>query len=295
MLRNIYKRLPFKRQMFDVVRRTARVPHRVYRHLHFQGIIELPIDGLHRFKIHHHGFQVENDLFWAGFGNGWEGTSLKLWVKLASRAQTIFDIGANTGVYALTAKAMNPSSRVYAFEPVARVNAKLKSNIALNGFDIETIEAGVSNRTGEARFFDTASDHVYSASLNEDMLNGRLDRVETIINVMRTDDFMKSRGMVHVDLVKIDTERHECEVFEGFGTFLSSCRPAILVEILDRAMGLKIEQLLSGLDLRYYEIIESHCIRRVDKLGVGERNYLICDAKTGAAHGLCDEMAHDAL
>ena len=40
----------------------------------------------------------------------------------------IFDIGANTGIYSMVTKAINPSSKIHAFEPSKQTYFKLKLN-----------------------------------------------------------------------------------------------------------------------------------------------------------------------
>ena len=148
MLRRIYRNVPFKQPIFELARRCVHLPERMYRHLHFEGIVTIPVCSTGSFKIRHHGFLIENDLFWAGYGNGWEGTSLKLWTRLAPHARTIFDIGSNTGVYALAARTVNPAARIFAFEPVGRITQLLQDNVTLNGFDIEVVVAGGAHRYG---------------------------------------------------------------------------------------------------------------------------------------------------
>ena len=207
MLREIYSIVPFKQNIFEFVRRLVCLPEATYRHMHFTGVFEIAIDPGHTFKIRHYGYQVENDLFWAGFGNGWEGTSLRLWVRLARQARTIFDVGANTGVYALAAKTVNPSAQVFAFEPVTRIAARLCDNVALNSYDITVEVTGISANTGEAVIYCTPTAHAYSASLNPETLAGRDDLVESRIAITRMDEFATSRNLVSTDLFKIDLSR----------------------------------------------------------------------------------------
>jgi tRNA1(Val) A37 N6-methylase TrmN6 len=42
---------------------------------------------------------------------------LALWIKLCRQSETILDVGANTGVYALVAGAVNKKAKIFAFEP----------------------------------------------------------------------------------------------------------------------------------------------------------------------------------
>ena len=71
--------------------------------------------------MRHYGFQLENEIFWSGLTNGWEKISTRLWIELSKNSKVIFDIGANTGIYSLVSKSINPTSQVFAFEPVKRV------------------------------------------------------------------------------------------------------------------------------------------------------------------------------
>ena len=57
------------------------------------------------------------------------------WILENVRAgDTLFDIGANNGVYTLLAAAHAPGARVVAVEPMAATFARLCENIVLNGF-----------------------------------------------------------------------------------------------------------------------------------------------------------------
>ena len=114
---------------------------------------------------------VENDLFWAGYAENWDRESLRIWRELCREAETVLDVGANTGVYALAAEALNPQARVIAFEPVQRVCEKLQTNATLNGGRIKVENIAVSDHDGTATLHDTDAEHVYSASLDYQMLN----------------------------------------------------------------------------------------------------------------------------
>lgn len=295
-MRCAYATLPYKRPVFEMLRRCVRLPANTYQHLHFVAPIDIPIRGGAHFKMHHFGAQVENDLFWAGYGNGWEATSLRLWARLATTANTIFDIGANTGVYSLAAKALNAQARVFAFEPVGPIAGRLKSNIELNGFDIEIVQAGVSSSSGEAIMYIPSTDHSYSASLNVNMLSGQsINLVETIIQTVRIDTFVKDRHLGSADLFKIDTEKHEVDVLSGFGDVIKQFRPAVLIEILGQELGKGIEPFFSDLGYVFYEIIEGKEVRRIESLGTSSNNYLLCPNEYAALNGLGDVVRHEAL
>ena len=93
--------------------------------------IATAMEYIHSFNIIHFGTEIENDIFWKGLTGGWEKISMKLWMQLCRKAKVILDIGANTGIYALTAKAVKPESSVFAFEPLHRMCDKLKRNVRM--------------------------------------------------------------------------------------------------------------------------------------------------------------------
>jgi len=144
ILKNIYRTVPFKRELYTLIRPVFSPPKRVYQHLHFEGPIRVEVEPGKSFTMMHHGFEVENDIFWAGLFGGWEKTSLRLWHQLCAEADVILDVGANTGVYALLSKTTNPHAKVFAFEPVERIFSKLAANVELNGYDITCIKKAAS-------------------------------------------------------------------------------------------------------------------------------------------------------
>jgi precorrin-6B methylase 2 len=54
-------------------------------------------------------------LYWNGV-NGFEKETISLFMKLLKFTDTVLDIGANTGAYALIAATDNVHRKVYAFE-----------------------------------------------------------------------------------------------------------------------------------------------------------------------------------
>jgi len=149
LFKSIYNALPLKPRIFEMLR-PMHLPPRLYRHLHFKGSIEVGVKDADSFKIMHYGYAEENELFWAGLEGCWESVSLDVWRRLAASARVICDVGANHGVYSLVAKAVNPGSKVYAFEPVEPIFHRFKANCELNDYDIEAVLAAVSDFDGQS-------------------------------------------------------------------------------------------------------------------------------------------------
>ena len=104
--------------------------------MHFHGLFNVGIGADKEFRIRHYGYPVENQIFWEGITGGWEKYSMKVWMDLVSKSKVIFDVGANTGVYTLVAKALNPDVEVHGFEPFPAIYDKYLSNIHLKSFQL---------------------------------------------------------------------------------------------------------------------------------------------------------------
>lgn len=273
--------MPFKQPLFKLLKNFAAPNESVYKHLHFEGDFKVRVDAAHSFRIRHYGFELENELFWRGLENGWEHLSVSLWAKLVKNADVIFDVGANTGIYSLVAKSVNPAARVYAFEPVARVFEKLESNNRLNDFDIICFDEALSNTDGEATIYDMPTEHIYSVTINKNTNAPDAEVIPTQIKVVRLDTFIERNPVEKIDLLKIDVETHEAEVLEGMGKYLDEFRPAMLIEILNDEVGARVEALVKDKDYLYFNLDEtSGSIRLVETIQKSDYyNYLLCDRK----------------
>ena len=273
-----WQHFPLKLLMLKALRRTIRLPERIYRHLHFDGIYDVRVEPGAEFRIRSFGYWIENDLFWAGYAGNYERVSLALWRELCRESHTILDVGANTGVYSLAAAALNPEARIIAFEPVPYVREKLLENIALNGFRVAVEGAAVSDHDGVATLYDTYNLHTYTASLSYEMLGNVYTRSYDVPTVS-LDSYCATHGIERVDLVKIDVERHESAVIRGLRRTLAQSKPTVLVEILDREVGATVAEQLSGAGYHAFEIREEGAedgIFPAESLGRADRNYLLC-------------------
>lgn len=285
----LYDRIPFKQPLYTALRAVAHVPEPIHRHLHFKGVITVPISPTEKFRIMHHGYMIENELFWQGFG-GFEKISVELWARLCRRSDVIFDIGANTGLYALVAQTVNPAALVVAVEPVERIFRKLEANIALNHGNIRAFNAAASDRTGTAVLFDMpSSEHVFSVSLESDWNSASTQLRPVEVPCITVNDLLHRVGAASVDLLKIDVETHEPAVLKGFGEILRRDRPTLLIELLNDDVALQVAQLVNGLDYVYYNIDDiTWPPQRVDTLTKSKHfNFLICQKEVAVAIGIC--------
>lgn len=286
--KNLYRRIPFKRQIFTVVKTFVTPSERVYKHLHFQDDFCVRVDQSHSFRMRHGGLELENTLFWVGPSGGWEKNSMSIWIKLVKNAEVIFDIGANTGYYSLVAKALNPQAKIYAFEPIAESFHSLKYNNQLNQFDIVCFDCAASDTDGEAKIY-SAPDDFYAVTLNKKYLDNKdISSVPTSIRAVRLDTLIKQQNIGKIDLIKLDVETFEAEVLEGLGEYLDKFRPTLLIEILNDDVGRRIEELIKGKGYLYFNIDEeTSSIRHVEQITKSDfYNYLICNPQVAEEIGL---------
>ncbi|MHB8261938.1 MAG: FkbM family methyltransferase [Bacteroidia bacterium] len=287
--KKVYDFIPFKKEVFSILKYFWKPKKSIYQHLHFKGILTIKIDKQTNFKMKHYGYQIENEIFWTGLTGGWERVSLGIWIKLCKNAEVVFDIGANTGVYSLIAKAINAKANVYAFEPVKRVFEKLTENNKLNNFDIMCLPVAASNFNGKAKIYDTATEHTYSVTVNKNLNPETIGTIITEIDVVTLDSIIEKDNLQKIDILKIDVETHEAEVLEGFRKNLKLFKPTILIEILTDEVGENVQKIVEGLDYLYFNIDEEAGIRQVNKISKSDYfNYLLCSKQTAKSLNLID-------
>ena len=199
---------------------------------------------------------LENEIFWKGVYKSLEPETVWIIEKLSLNADCIIDIGANTGLYSLFVKAINPGCNIHSFEPSKKTYNELKENILLNSFNIEVNNIAISDKNGISTFYDTFEDHQYSASLSPMMLKEnpsytfKIDEYQ--VEVITLDSYVAMRDIKIIDLIKIDVELYEPEVFNGMLNTLSKLRPFLLFEVLTDHIGDKLSLCLTGLEYEMF-------------------------------------------
>ncbi len=148
----------------------------------------------------------------------------------------LLDVGANVGAIAITAAHQwCPGGRVVGIEASPAVFRYLEGNLNANPVrGMTVLHRAVSNRTGEMLSFYDAPDEKFGMG----SLANRFGGEETKVRTITLDDAMESLGIKHVDVIKVDVEGFELQVFEG-GMRLLRQKPAPLIvfEFNDWAEG----------------------------------------------------------
>jgi FkbM family methyltransferase len=254
-----------KKSLAHILKKAFIPPERFWDLLAFEGNFNVELDSgaspeKHRtFQVSHTGEWLENSLFWKGI-SGYEPISFELWQKACQFSHTILDIGANTGLYSLIAKTINPTAQVYAFEPLPAFNQALKTNVCLNGYDIEVIDQAISDFIGTAEFYapQRGQGNPYSSTLSMAHYKNHQTSTPIIhqVQVTTLDTFIQAYSLHSVDLVKIDAEGQDANVLKGFLQGLQQFQPDFIVEVQSDEIGQEIQNLLTPEQYVYFNIDE---------------------------------------
>jgi FkbM family methyltransferase len=271
----LYGLIPFKRELFSIIRFLYVPSERIFRHLYFKGRFKVTIDAQHAFLMQHYGsgFAMESDHFWKG-AEACEPYSIHIWKQYALECDLIFDIGANTGTYSLIAAALNPTAVIHAFEPVKRIYDKLDYNCLLNNFSIICHNVALSNVSGEIFINDEKGSNEYTAHVVQQE-NNNTYRVPS----QRLDAYAEVLSDDKKVLFKLDVERHECFVLEGMGELLKKIRPVILLEVLDEDSAQSVRPFFEGLNYVFLNIDEAHGYTTVTRIQKSHGNNIFCCPK----------------
>jgi len=153
--------------------------------------------------------------------------------KLLKPGQTVLDIGANLGVYALSmAKMVGHKGRVIAFEPASNTAELLKQSALLNGFNhLEVDSRGVGTHSGEAMLSLDSSPEL-NQILQKTSLQTEDSHGSEIVQLTSLDDWATSQAHLNaISFIKLDAEGQELNIIAGARQLLNSHSPLILYEV----------------------------------------------------------------
>ena len=138
----------------------------------------------------------------------------------------IIDLGANLGYYPLIEyQKLNDSGKIYALEPSPSNFKTLGKNIAHNKADdlIETFQYAGGEKAGKEKFYLSTHSNVNTMipkefSTGKDSLGVGEEYIE--VEVIELSSFIKDRG--EIDLIRMDIEGYEVEVFRGLRDVIES-------------------------------------------------------------------------
>lgn len=188
---------------------------------------------------------------------------------------TIFDVGANIGMFSLFVSDQAADVVVYAFEPLPAAFECLQRNGRLHGLNLNAYQMGIGDRIGEASFtfyphasilsgqvaekaHDTSVRHTVRQFLEQQMAAGHAAHIETLLDERLQSEMVNARlgtlsqvirdeNIAQVDLLKIDVENGEQAVLLGIDSADWAKIKQIVLEVHDVDGALAwVDQLLTG-------------------------------------------------
>ena len=266
---NIFRILPAKAFVCKCIKFVGFPISNVYKDLKFSGEFKVNIDNRHNFQLFHHGGKIENETFWKGLFTTFEKDTGWLWKELTPVSNVIFDIGANTGIYSLVAKSLNPTAIIHAFEPSKNTFYKLQKNSEINDFNIICKQIALSNENGSCVFYDSFDANQTSASLSPEMkkLWANFEANEYEVQTQTLKSYILENEVSSIDLMKIDVEMHEPSVIEGFSELLFKYKPNIFIEVLSDEVAKKLNSFFKE-DFMIFHLPEENEIVQVKEFKV---------------------------
>ena len=212
---------------------------------------------------------IATRIFWCGTSY-YDPETVNVFLRLAENAQTILDIGANTGIYGLLAGTNFPNARIHAFEPVPAIYERLKASVQANALhNISVQQSAVSDKTGRVEFYvpvDSAA-FTLSASMNRDFRQQSI-----IVNVECTtiDEYARKAKLDRIDLIKLDTESTEHLVLRGASGTLNNSQPLIVCEVLPDVDQSQKLAAIAPYDYLYFWIGKDALYQKNDLIGDSE-------------------------
>ncbi|MGA3065896.1 MAG: FkbM family methyltransferase [Tepidisphaeraceae bacterium] len=150
--------------------------------------------------------------FWASVCIHPEEAEKSLFKKLIPPQGTVFDVGANVGLYTILAGRDCAAARIIAFEPLHRYGSDWHRNIALAGIRNATLlQCAVNDKPGYVQF---TSDP--GAPLNNRIALARQTAAPTeVVSAVTLDGIAESLALDRIHFLKIDVEGAEPRVLRG--------------------------------------------------------------------------------
>jgi len=178
------------------------------------------------------------------------GTSIKLYGEYTeleiellknflNKDSVVYDVGANIGYHTIAFSKL--AKHVYAFEPNKKLFECLKKNVTET--NTELFNVAISSKNGKLfieDFDDNKSDNygeLHISDVGQECLSLALDKIDDIYAP---------------DIIKIDVEGHEYEVFLGALETITEYKPIIFYENMHCSDADKIYDMLKQLNYRIY-------------------------------------------
>ena len=197
-------------------------------------------------------------------GRWYDLKTQKLLKQVLKKGDEVVDIGANVGMFALTARHIVGSEGiVYSFEPNPEVRKKLNRNIEINRIEnIKVYPVGLGEAEGQFVLYVpyiNAGEGSFGCFTDKEYQNSEYYKVPVDVNV---GDNLLQESVPR--LIKIDVEGGEVSVLKGISKLIDRHRPLIVAEYVPQHIsrfGNSFEDILSIAQEHSYKIFKLGLVR----------------------------------
>lgn len=169
---------------------------------------------LSRFKIYvdTRDSGITPHLIMDGFWESWLSQQL---ARIIKKGDVCIDIGANMGYYSLLmAELTGNTGRTIAIEPNPHICNLLRRSQGMHTQRFSVVEAAISNKKGKA-VLSIPDAYPGSATITTPHPDQWGSKSKIKVNMLTLDELVLQLGLQKVDVIKMDVEGVEPEVFEG--------------------------------------------------------------------------------
>jgi FkbM family methyltransferase len=189
---------------------------------------------------------------------GPDEAELQFLCRLVRPGMCFFDIGAYHGLYGIVAGAkVEGNLRLVFFEPSARARQRIHLHLRLNRLQADVEPFALGARCGRQSFFVVSAGFTTMSSLTRPPIDHPTQEIQ--VETITLDTYCEEKNIHQVDVIKIDVEGGERELFKGARRVLTSFRPLILCEVLDwvtKSWGYQAREIIFTLKQYGYEWFE---------------------------------------
>jgi FkbM family methyltransferase len=166
--------------------------------------------------------------------------------RLCEPSTYAVDVGANVGLFTVAmSRAVGPTGRVVAIEPVADTVGELRRNLERGGcMNVDIVQGAAAAAPGDVPMMMTDDPALHSAGGT--LLTGHSIGEMSVAKAFTLDEIWIAAGRPRVSMIKVDVEGGEHAVLLGAAQLIEQSRPALLVEVNDPLHLSRIAELLPG-------------------------------------------------
>ncbi|MBW6482219.1 MAG: FkbM family methyltransferase [Vicingaceae bacterium] len=204
---------------------------------------------------------VSKEIFYNGAKN-YEFTTL--FEYLIKQSNVFFDIGANIGYFSVLGEKINPSVKIFAFEPSVGPLHYLNKNVKENKLkNVTVINKAVSNIDGRLEFYDVINKkypwlkHNLNGSNSLQNKFGLIKSSSYLVDVTTLQSVIKDNEIKQIDLIKLDTECTEHLILQSSLDVINKFQPIIICEVYD-VIEKEVQECIDKMtDYKLYHYIEA--------------------------------------